>query len=36
MIDRGIEFGVVPVATGSWMEIDDAVDLAAARERFDR
>jgi choline kinase len=36
MIDRGIEFGVVPVAAGSWMEIDDAVDLAAARERFDR
>ena len=36
MIDRGVEFGVVPVESGSWMEIDDAVDLAAARERFAR
>lgn len=36
MIDRGIEFGVAAVAPGSWMEIDDAIDLAAARERFDR
>jgi choline kinase len=36
MIGRGIEFGVVPVAPGSWMEIDDAADLAAARERFGR
>ena len=36
MIDRGIEFGIAPVAPGSWMEIDDAADLAAARERFGR
>jgi choline kinase len=36
MIDRGIAFEAVPVAPGSWMEIDDAVDLAAAQERFGR
>jgi choline kinase len=34
MIDRGIRFDVSPVLPGSWMEIDDAADLAAARERF--
>ena len=34
MIDRGVCFGTVDVAPGSWIEIDDAADLAAARERF--
>ncbi len=34
MIDGGIRFDVSPVPPGSWMEIDDAADLAAARERF--
>jgi choline kinase len=34
LIDRGVRFGVSPVAPGSWMEIDDAADLDAARERF--
>jgi choline kinase len=34
LIDRGVRFGFSPVAPGSWMEIDDAADLDAARERF--
>jgi len=31
LIDRGVPFGVTTVAAGSWREIDDAVDLEAAR-----
>ena len=34
MIDRGVRFGISPVTPFSWMEIDDADDLAIARERF--
>jgi choline kinase len=34
MIDRGVTFEVQPVLPGSWMEIDDPTDLAAARTRF--
>jgi choline kinase len=34
MIDSGVRFGISPVPAFSWMEIDDAADLAAARERF--
>jgi choline kinase len=34
MIDRGVTFEIQPVLSGSWMEIDDAADLAAARTRF--
>jgi choline kinase len=36
LIEGGIRFGVSRVTPGSWMEIDDAVDLAAARRRFTR
>jgi choline kinase len=31
LIDRGVPFGVTAVAPGSWREVDDAADLAAAR-----
>ena len=34
LIDSGVRFGTSDVATGSWMEIDDLVDLDAARQRF--
>jgi choline kinase len=34
MIERGIAFGVSRVASGTWMEIDDATDLAAAQRSF--
>jgi choline kinase len=34
MIDRGAVFGICRVAPGSWIEIDDAVDLERARRRF--
>lgn len=34
LIDRGIPFGVSDVTPGSWLEIDDSADLAAARQRF--
>jgi choline kinase len=34
LIDRGIRFGTARVAPGTWMEIDDAADLEAARRMF--
>ena len=34
LIDRGIPFGVSDVTPGSWLEIDDSADLAAALQRF--
>jgi choline kinase len=34
MIDRGVKFETQPVVPGSWMEIDEAADLAEARARF--
>jgi choline kinase len=34
LIDRGIPFGICPVESGTWMEIDDAADLNEARRRF--
>jgi len=34
MIDRGVRFGVSRIEPGSCIEIDDAADLAAARQRF--
>jgi choline kinase len=34
LIDRGVRFGTSDVATTGWMEIDDLIDLEAARRRF--
>ena len=34
LIDRGIHFGVCPVESGTWMEIDDPADVNEARRRF--
>ncbi len=34
LIDGGVRFGTSDVATEGWIEIDDMVDLAAARQRF--
>jgi choline kinase len=34
LIDKGHPFGVVPIQTGSWTEIDDLADLQDARARF--
>jgi choline kinase len=34
LIDRGVPFGICPVESASWMEIDDLADLTAARHRF--
>lgn len=35
-IDRGVVFATSDVTPGSWIEIDDAADLEAARRRFRR
>ncbi|MCC7417040.1 MAG: phosphocholine cytidylyltransferase family protein [Acidobacteria bacterium] len=34
LIDDGVPFGICPVASDCWMEIDDLADLNAARHRF--
>jgi hypothetical protein len=34
LIDGGVRFGTSDVATDGWIEIDDMVDLATARQRF--
>jgi choline kinase len=34
MIERGVAFGICPVAPDTWIEIDDAIDLERAREMF--
>ncbi len=34
LINQGHRFGVVPIETGSWTEIDDLADLEDARVRF--
>lgn len=34
LIDRGVRFGTSRVAPGTWMEVDDAADLEAARRMF--
>jgi choline kinase len=34
LIDRGVRFGTSAVAPDGWIEIDDMVDLEAARRRF--
>lgn len=34
LIDGGVPFGICPIASDAWMEIDDQADLEAARRRF--
>jgi choline kinase len=34
LVDRGVRFGICPVESETWMEIDDAADLHEARHRF--